>query len=128
MKSAHIKSGAQTAAEFSSSRVLSCLVVFGFAVLATACSHNPFTVDTAAVEVKKPVKDFAAAEVKQPAKQPAVQRVASIQPKVTPEKTREITVHLKTVTETAAYGRGPYICSPSGFGQMSRCVPRVAYN
>lgn len=40
---------------------------------------------------------------------------------------RRLVVRLKPQTRQLAYGRGPYICSPSGFGHNSHCVPRTSF-
>ena len=73
-----------------------------------------------------------AVPVKQELKKPSLQRVAgaNVQVKnveVASTKSREV-VQLKPVTEVVAYGRGPYICSPSGFGRLSHCVARSEVN
>jgi hypothetical protein len=42
---------------------------------------------------------------------------------------QEYKMRLPATTRMATYlGRGPYICSPSGFGHKSRCVARASYN
>jgi hypothetical protein len=57
----------------------------------------------------------------------AMNEPAAQDTKAASAKSQVYEVRLKTVTEVAAYGRGPYICSPSGFGRTSHCVPRTDF-
>ena len=89
------------------------LVIIGAVGLLAACSHEgPLTQVDASVKQRTVIKSsvrVAALSHKKP------RFVTSDQPLV---------VRLKTRTEQVAYGRGPYICSPSGFGRTSHCVAR----
>jgi len=89
------------------------LVIVSAMGLLAACSHEgPLTQVDASVKQRTVIKSTvrtAALSHKKP------RYIASDKPLV---------VRLKTRTEQVAYGRGPYICSPSGFGQKSRCFAR----
>lgn len=97
-------------------RRLSCVAAIGLASLLAACSSE------------RPLELASAAPYHAPMKG-AVQSVAAMKAyqtgtKVASADTTRYVVGLRTDTRMVAYGRGPYICSPSGFGQTSRCVLR----
>jgi hypothetical protein len=89
------------------------VILIGAVGLLAACSHEGAApqLDAAVkpIAVTKSSVRTAALSHKKP------RYVASSQPLV---------IRLKTRTAQVAYGRGPYICSPSGFGRTSRCVAR----
>lgn len=92
----------------------SCAVIVGLASLLVACSSD------------RPLEMTSAAPYHAP-KTGVVHSAAVTKhtgAKIASTETARYVVRLKTDTRTVAYGRGPYICSPSGFGQTSRCVPR----
>ena len=73
-----------------------------------------------------------------PQDHPAIKKVAVVKTDVAtpnfvatkPEavsKARAFESQMPNFTEVTAYGRGPYICSPSGFGQKSHCVARSLF-
>jgi hypothetical protein len=89
------------------------LFIVSMVGLLAACSH-----DGTALQLD------ASAKTKIVTRAP-VRSVALSQKKLKSSATsRPIVVRLKTRTQQVAYGRGPYICSPSGFGRTSRCVAR----
>lgn len=121
MSSVRIQSGARAKSGRPNRFGLVSAVAIGLSVCLASCSHERVLVDQAAATSSK-VHD-----------KPTGHKVAQVKPRVVKKdvasaKSREYQVPLQTVTEVAAYGRGPYICSPSGFGQMSHCVPRATFN
>jgi hypothetical protein len=94
---------------------VSCAVAVGLASLLVACSSGAPLELTSAVPYHSPKKIDQSVAATKPYQTGT--RVASM------ETTRYV-ASLRTDTRTVAYGRGPYICSPSGFGQTSRCFLR----
>jgi hypothetical protein len=89
------------------------IFVVGMIGLLAACSH-----EGAAPQLDASVKTRTV--TKSPVRSAAVS-----QKKLRPVATnRPMLVRLKMRTQQVAYGKGPYICSPSGFGRNSRCVAR----
>jgi hypothetical protein len=87
----------------------------GIVALLAACSHenaNPLVSDAAITYDTTTAKRRAVIQPK--TKRPLVSE-------------RRLVVRLKPQTRQLAYGRGPYICSPSGFGRNSHCVPRTSF-
>ncbi len=108
--------------------------VLAVSALLTSCSLDNALVErpaatamakpsTQKLNVHKPTHKVAAAKQSRV----AAQSVAAAKPPAKP-KTRTFEVQMANVTEVAAYGRGPFICSPSGFGQKSHCVARSLFN
>jgi len=89
------------------------LVVVGTLGLLASCSHEaPLSQLDASVDQSVVTKS-------------TVRSTAHLRKKPTHTATSQpLVVRLKTRTRQVAYGRGPYICSPSGFGRTSRCVAR----
>lgn len=121
MNSTDIKLGAKIAPGVQHLRRLSLAIAVGSAAFLASCSGDVMrTAEVSlapnAVQTKAAVRHMATAR-------PAVKLAKSAS-----AKSRVYEVQLKTVTEVAAYGRGPYICSPSGFGRKSQCVARTTFN
>ena len=91
-------------------------MAIGVAVLLSSCSHNELVPKTASVV---PVQEKAVGHTARPMADVAGAASA---------KNRVYEVKLQSASEVAAYGRGPYICSPSGFGRVSHCVRRAGFN
>ena len=92
------------------------VAVFGAAVLLASCSHDLAAPKSASVTA---VRKTAAGRAVRPKAEVAGAASA---------KSRVYEVRLQSTSEVAAYGRGPYICSPSGFGRVSHCVRRAGFN
>lgn len=101
-------------------RGISCAIAIGLVALLSSCSSERASLDVvSAVPYQAP-------------KQGAVQGAAAAEAretraKIASAKSVEYASGLKGQTRLVAYGRGPYICSPSGFGRTSRCVPRWSF-
>ena len=106
--------------------------MFAVSALLSSCSldnmlsERPAAVAMARPPVHKPTHKVAAARQPRLAAAPVI-AAARPQPQPKP-RTRTFEVQMANVTEVAAYGRGPYICSPSGFGQKSHCVARSLFD
>lgn len=101
-------------------RGISCVIAIGLVSLLASCSSERASLDV-----------VSAAPYQAP-KEGAVQGVAAAEArekraKIASVKRVEYVSGLKGQTRLIAYGRGPYICSPSGFGRTSRCVPRWSF-
>lgn len=102
-------------------RRVSCAIAVGLVSLLTSCSSERASLDAVSAAPyqapsKGAVQSVAAAEVREKRA-----KIASV-------KGVKYVSGLETNTRLIAYGRGPYICSPSGFGRTSRCVPRWSFN
>jgi len=92
------------------------IVLFaGMMALLAACSHE---------NANLLVSDAAIMQDTTTAKTRAVVRPKTKRPLVSE---RRLVVRLQPQTRQLAYGRGPYICSPSGFGHNSHCVRRTSF-
>lgn len=116
MKSKNVETNERLASARKQFRKISCVAVIGLASLLVACSSE------------RPLELASATPYHAPEKG-AVQSVAAMKAyqtgtKVASADTARYVAGLRTDTRMVAYGRGPYICSPSGFGQTSRCVLR----
>ncbi|MBL0370973.1 hypothetical protein JJB09_02930 [Rhizobium sp. KVB221] len=55
-----------------------------------------------------------------------VGRMQTTQTQLATAETDNVDVDLQqSASVVGYYGKGPYICSPSGFGHRSQCVPRM---
>ena len=121
MNSSYVTLVAQGASRLRNIRGLSCAVVLGVVASLASCSHETVAQDLASVSVKQKQKTPVLQHVKGA-------NIGTEDAKAASAKGREYVVGLKTVTQLVAYGRGPYICSPSGFGRASHCVARSSFN
>ncbi len=125
MSSKFARSGA--AGSWGYRRVLAAAGVLAVSALLTSCSldnmltERPAATAMARPQVHKPTHKVAAAK----APRVSAPKIAAARPE---PKARTFEVKMANVTEVAAYGRGPYICSPSGFGPKSHCVARSLFN
>jgi len=113
--------GANEASARAQFRSVSCAIAVGLVSLLASCSFERASLDVVSAAPyqapkKGAVQSVAAAEVRE--KRAKIASVKSV-PYVS---------GLKADTRLIAYGRGPYICSPSGFGRTSRCVPRWSFD
>jgi hypothetical protein len=99
---------------------VSFAIAVGLTAFLASCSHDLVGADEVSLAPSVPQK-------KAVIRNTAMNEPATQNTKAASAKSQVYEVRLKTVTEVAAYGRGPYICSPSGFGRTSHCVPRTDF-
>ena len=102
-------------------RGVSCAIAVALVSLLASCSSERASLDVVSVASyqapgRGAVQSVAAVEGRE-----KLARIASV-------KSVTYVSGLKSNTRLIAYGQGPYICSPSGFGRTSRCVPRWSVN
>ena len=97
-------------------RRVSCAAAVGLASLLASCSSERPLELTSAAPYHAPKKGAVHSAT--------ATKVHQASTKASAADTARYVVGLRTDNRVVAYGRGPYICSPSGFGQTSRCVLR----
>jgi hypothetical protein len=120
MISAFVNFGADNIRQRRHYRRVFCAVVLGLSTVLASCSQEEFLSDRTLVpsNVHRNTHDSKMALNKP--------RIKST--KLSLVKNSGYGAPVASVTEVAAFGRGPYICSPSGFGHTSHCVTRNAYD
>ena len=101
-------------------RGISCVIAIGLVSLLASCSSERASLEVVSAPYQAPkegaIQGAATAEVREKRA-----KIASV-------KSAQYVSGLKGQMRLVAYGRGPYICSPSGFGRTSRCTPRWSFD
>ena len=120
MNSTNIGLGVDAVSGVRRFRRVSFAVAVGLTAFLTSCSHEVSGAGDVSLAPSMPPKKAVIRDT-------AMSRPVVHDTKVASAKSQVYEMRLKTVTEVAAYGRGPYICSASGFGRTSHCVPRADF-